>query len=139
MCTNRLYRDLQRINSSFRRDYVNTMEENNFVICEYIENGEVESCHACKCKETPRSPEDLKNLKNRLSRMQGQLNGIGRMLDENRYCGDILVQIAAVESALTSFGHLVLKEHMETCVQEKIKQGDETVIEETLELIKKLR
>lgn len=115
------------------------MEENNCVICENLENGEVESCCACKCKATPRSAEDLKNLKNRLSRMQGQLNGIGRMLDENRYCGDILVQIAAVESALTSFGHLVLKEHMETCVQEKIKQGDEEVIEETLELIKKLR
>lgn len=115
------------------------MGENKCITCENIESGEVESCCACKCKETPRSPEDLKNLKNRLSRMQGQLNGIGRMLDENRYCGDILVQIAAVESALTSFGHLILKEHMETCVQEKIKQGDSEVIEETLELIKKLR
>ncbi len=118
---------------------MSTMEDNNCVICENLESGEVESCQACKCKATPRSASDLKNLKNRLSRMQGQLNGIGRMLDENRYCGDILVQIAAVESALTSFGHLVLKEHMETCVQEKIKQGDEAVIEETLELIKKLR
>ena len=98
--------------------------------------GNISCCHH---KTTPREEQDLKQLKNRLSRMAGQLNGIGRMLDENRYCGDILVQIAAVESALTSFGHLVLKEHMETCVQEKIKQGDEDVIEETLELIKKLR
>lgn len=115
------------------------MGDSNCVICENLENGEVESCCACKCKETPRNPEDLKALKNRLSRLQGQLNGIGRMLDENRYCGDILIQIAAVESALQSFGHLILQEHMETCVQEKIKQGDTEVIAETLELIKKLR
>ncbi len=127
------------LGSRFGRDKVNGMGDSNCVICENLESGEVESCCACKCKQTPRSAEDLKNLKNRLSRMQGQLNGIGRMLDENRYCGDILVQIAAVESALTSFGHLILKEHMETCVQEKIKQGDQEVIEETLELIKKLR
>lgn len=100
------------------------------------------NCNSCACshqKATPRQPEDLKALKNRLSRMQGQLSGIGRMLDENRYCGDILTQIAAVESALQAFGHLILKEHMETCVQEKIRQGDPEVIDETLELIKKLR
>lgn len=95
----------------------------------------------CKChrKLTPRRPEDLRALKNRLSRMQGQLSGIGRMLDEDRYCGDILVQIAAVQSALQAFGHQILKEHMETCVQEKIREGDTEVIAETLELIKKLR
>lgn len=95
-------------------------------------------CCGCHQKATPRQPEDLKLLKNRLSRMQGQLNGIGKMLDENRYCGDILNQIAAVESALQAFGQMVLKEHMETCVREKIMQGDTEVIEETLELIKKL-
>lgn len=109
------------------------------IVCDNIEKGMVESCNGCKCKATPRSAEDLKNLGNRLSRIQGQLNGIERMLNENRYCGDILIQIAAVESALTAFGHLILKEHMETCVQEKIRQGDAEVIEETLELIKKLR
>lgn len=96
------------------------------------------SCCECQQKATPRQPDDLKKLKNRLNRMQGQLNGIGRMLDENRYCGDILTQIAAVESALQAFGHLILKEHMETCVQEKIRNGDSEVIAETLELMKKL-
>lgn len=98
-----------------------------------------DSKECCHQKATPRQPGELKMLKNRLSRMQGQLNGIGKMLDENRYCGDILTQIAAVESALQAFGHLILKEHMETCVQEKIRQGDPDVIEETVELIKKLR
>lgn len=93
----------------------------------------------CHTKATPRQDAELKQLKNRLNRIIGQLNGIGRMLDENRYCGDILTQLAAAQSALQSFGYVVLQEHMETCVVEKIKNGDEAVIDETVELIKKLK
>lgn len=93
----------------------------------------------CRLKATPRPEKELKQLKNRLSRITGQLNGIGRMLDENRYCGDILTQLAAVESALQSFGYLVLKEHMETCVVEEIQKGNTAVVEEAVELMKKLK
>lgn len=93
----------------------------------------------CHTKTTPRSEKELRQLKNRLSRMTGQLNGIGKMLDENRYCGDILTQVAAVESALQAFGHLVLQEHMETCVVEEIRKGNTAVVEEAVELIKKLK
>lgn len=96
------------------------------------------SCCSHK-KSTPRQEKDLKQLKNRLSRMVGQLNGIGRMLDENRYCGDILNQVAAVESALQSFGYLILQEHMETCVVEEIRKGNLDMVEETVELVKKLK
>lgn len=95
-------------------------------------------CHE-RHKATPRQEKELKMLKNRLNRMTGQLNGIGRMLDENRYCGDILTQIAAVESALQAFGHLILQEHMETCMVEEIQQGNTKVVEEAVELIKKLK
>ena len=63
-------------------------------------------------RHAPRSDAELKQLKNRLNRMAGQLNGIGRMLDENRYCGDILIQVSAVERALQNFGYMVLKSHM---------------------------
>lgn len=96
------------------------------------------SC-CCHLKSTPRDEKELKQLKNRLSRIVGQLNGIGRMLDENRYCGDILTQLAAVESALQSFGYLVLQEHMETCVVEEIQKGNMAVVEEAVELVKKLK
>ena len=71
--------------------------------------------------------------------MAGQLNGIKKMLDDNRYCGDILTQIAAVESALQSFGYLILQEHMETCVVEEIKSGNLQIVEEAVDLIKKLK
>ncbi len=101
------------------------------------EEKQTESC--CHMKSTPREEAGLRQLKNRLSRMVGQLNGIGRMLDENRYCGDVLTQVAAVESALQAFGYLVLQEHMETCVVEEIRKGNTDVVEEAVELIKKLK
>ena len=96
---------------------------------------------ACGCpdKATPRGDQELRQLQNRLKRMIGQLNGIGKMLEDNRYCGDILVQVAAVESALQAFGYLVLQDHLETCVVEQIRQGNTQVVDEALELIKKLK
>ena len=100
-----------------------------------------EKSEACCChrKSTPRQEKELKLLKNRLSRMVGQLNGIGKMLEENRYCGDILTQVAAVESALQSFGYMILQEHMETCVVEEIRKGNSAVVDEAVELVKKLK
>jgi len=94
---------------------------------------------SCRHKAMPRSEEMQRQLQNRLSRMIGQMNGIGRMLDDNRYCGDILTQIAAVESALQSFGYVVLRDHMETCVSEEIRQGSNEIIGETVDLIRKLK
>lgn len=95
--------------------------------------------NCCKTKATPRSDETKKALQNRLNRMIGQLNGIQNMIDTNRYCGDILTQIAAVESALQSFGYIVLQDHLETCVTDEIKNGSDTIINETVDLIKKLK
>ena len=96
-------------------------------------------CPACHQRHMPRSEAELKQLKNRLSRMTGQLNGIGRMLDENRYCGDILIQISAVQRALQNFGYAVLQSHMESCVADEIRQGNGDIIGETVELMKKLK
>ena len=69
----------------------------------------------------------------------GQINGIIKMLDDNRYCGDILIQVAAVESAMQSFGYLILQEHMKTCMTEEIQSGNTEVVDEVLELMKKLK
>ena len=102
----------------------------------HIEKG---GCPACHQRRTPRDEAELKQLKNRLNRMVGQLNGIGRMLDENRYCGDILIQISAVERALQNFGATVLQSHMESCVAEEIRRGNPDIIAETMELVKKLK
>ena len=96
-------------------------------------------CEHCRHKHTPRDEQEVKQLKNRLSRVSGQINGIMKMLDDNRYCGDILIQVAAVESAMQSFGYLILQEHMKTCMTEEIQNGNTAVIDEALELVKKLK
>ncbi len=106
---------------------------------EHLEKEPVIEASCCHQKAVPRSEEALRNLKNRLSRMSGQLNGISRMLDENRYCGDILIQVSAVENALQAFGYLILQEHMETCMVEEIRKGNLDIVEEAFELMKKLK
>ena len=105
---------------------------------ERLEEKGMECCKLHQ-KATPRSEKERKQLQNRLSRMTGQLNGNSRMLKENRYCGDILTQVAAVESALQAFGYAILKEHMETCVVEEIRKGNTAIVEEAVDLVKKLK
>ena len=90
-------------------------------------------------KKTPRSEEQLKTLRSRMNRIASQVAGIQRMLDDNRYCGDILTQIAAVESALQSVGYLVLQEHMRSCVAEGVREGRDEMLDEAVELMKKLK
>lgn len=60
--------------------------------------------------------EKRKQLKTRLNRISGQVNGLQKMLDEDRYCVDVLNQIAAVRSALDSLGIELLTDHIESCV-----------------------
>ena len=61
------------------------------------------------------------------------------MLADNRYCGDILIQLSAVESALQSFGYMVLSDHLKTCVVENIKDGNLAILDETVDRVKKLK
>jgi len=62
---------------------------------------------------------------NRLNRIAGQVRGIGQMVEDGRYCIDILTQIQAVRSALAKVESEVLKDHAATCVAEAIATGDE--------------
>lgn len=96
-------------------------------------------CPACNYKKTPRSEEEIRGLQNRLNRIMGQLGGIKNMIDENRYCGDILTQLSAAESGLRSLSLIILQRHLETCVTEEIKNGNEKVISEAVELIKNFK
>lgn len=66
---------------------------------------------------------DKKNIQMRMHRIEGQVKAIGRMVDDDRYCIDILTQIAAVESALKSVSMLLLDDHLDHCVREAVEQG----------------
>lgn len=96
-------------------------------------------CACCRYKNTPRNEKQQKNLQNRINRIVGQLNGIQGMIADNRYCGDILIQIGAVESALQSLGYAILEEHMMTCVAEGARRGDTQIMAEAVELMKKIK
>lgn len=96
----------------------------------------MEDC--CKKKLHGRNVTEKKKLQNRINRMVGQLNGIANMIEEDRYCGDILIQIAAVTSALNSFGDKILEEHMKSCVIEEIQKGNTGVMDELMELVGKI-
>ena len=91
------------------------------------------------CKKDPRPEELVSNLQKRLKKISGQINGVSKMVDENPYCGDILIQIAAIESALKEVGYIILKDHMYTCVSSDIKDGNFSSLEEALEISKKLK
>ena len=90
------------------------------------------------CKKDPRSQELIENLQKRLNRISGQINGVSKMINENRYCGDVLIQIDAIESALKEVGYIVLKDHLYSCVSSDIKNDDFSSLEEAIEIAKKL-
>ena len=100
---------------------------------------QTETAACCHHKETPRSAQFQADLQRRLNRAIGQLNGVKGMLDDNRYCGDVLTQIAAAESALQALGYMVLRDHMASCVVEQIRGGNNAIVDETVELMKKLK
>ena len=94
------------------------------------------SC-ACRHKATPRAAELQADVQKRLNRAIGQLNGVKAMVEDNRYCGDVLTQLAAAESAVRRVSELLLEEHMRTCVVEEVRAGNDEVIDEVMTLMRR--
>ncbi|MDD3184886.1 MAG: metal-sensing transcriptional repressor [Anaerostipes sp.] len=93
----------------------------------------------CLCHKTKeRSDKEHKDLINRLSRIEGQIRGIKRMIDEDAYCTDIITQVAAANAALNSFNKVLLARHIKTCVTEDIKEGKEETVDDLLKTLQKL-
>lgn len=78
-------------------------------------------------------------LINRLKRIEGQVRGIGRMIEEDRYCVDILLQVAAVKSAMNQVALALMEDHTRHCVSNAIKNNNEDeVIDELMDVVKRL-
>lgn len=97
-----------------------------------------EEPHACCCRHKDRSPEEYKALINRLNRIEGQIRGIRGMVEKDVYCADILVQVAAANSALNGFTKELLSQHIRTCVADDLRAGGDEKLEELLKLLPKL-
>ncbi len=93
-------------------------------------------CPHCRTKE--RSKEEIKDLITRLNRIEGQIRGIRKMVEEDAYCVDVLTQVSAAKCSLNSFSKVLLGSHIRTCVAEDIRNGSEEKTEELVELLQKL-
>ena len=101
------------------------------------EDKKEEVCCCCE-KHKERSDKEYRDLMNRLKRIEGQVRGIQGMLEKNAYCFDILVQVSAINAALNSFNKKLLANHIETCVAENIREGNDDVIQELVNVLPKL-
>ena len=96
-----------------------------------------EQCPACG-RRTERSEEQKKKLANRLSRIEGQIRGIRKMVDEDAYCNDVLMQSAAIAAAVNAFNREVLRAHVHSCVVRDIRAGDDGVADELIATLERL-
>ncbi len=101
------------------------------------EHKDLKECPAC-CRTKVRSEKEQKDLINRLSRVEGQIRGIRRMLEEDAYCIDIINQVAAANAALNSFTKVILANHIHTCVTEDVQAGGSEKVDELVKTLQKL-
>ena len=92
----------------------------------------------CECRKKQRTETEYRSLLNRLSRIEGQVRGIRNMVEQDIYCTDILMQVAAVTSALNSFNRELLAAHVRTCVANDIRAGREEAVDELVGVLQKL-
>ena len=102
-------------------------------------NTEVKCC-CCggNVKKTERAEKDKKKLVNRLSRIEGQIRGIKKMIENDAYCNDVLIQSAAVGAAINAFNRELLSNHIHSCVVRVIREGKDEVVDELMVTLQKL-
>ncbi len=89
-------------------------------------------------KTKHRGDEELRSLMNRLSRIEGQVRGVRKMLEEEAYCTDILTQVTAIQAALNAFSRELLSNHIKSCVVEDIRNGSDAVVDDLVSTLQKL-
>ena len=97
---------------------------------------EISCCEEKRTKK--RSEEEIRQLTNRLNRVEGQIRGIKKMLEENAYCPEILNQVSAANAALNAFGRELLSSHIQSCVIQDIRNGNDGTVDELLGVLQKM-
>ena len=91
----------------------------------------------CCDKKTHRTENEKKLLNNRLNRIEGQIKGVKKMISEDAYCNDILVQLSAIENSVKSLSNLLLEKHLYTCIARDLENGKIDTIDEIVSLFKR--
>ena len=94
----------------------------------------MESTHRTTARD-----EDLKtDLLKRLNRIEGQVRGVSKMVEDDAYCDHVLHQVSAIRASLEAVGKLVLENHLRCCFVERVQAGDTTVVDELMVTVKTL-
>lgn len=97
-------------------------------------------CQANTQRLTKRSDEEKQKLIKRLNIIEGQVKGVKQMIENDRYCDDVLTQMLAINKALDSLENIILENHLQTCIKTKIENGNtQEVSKEIMDLFKKIR
>ena len=90
------------------------------------------------CQHKDRDEAEIKDLTTRLNRIEGQIRGIHKMVEEGAYCVDILTQVNAARCSLNSFSKVLLGSHIKSCVKDDVQNGSDEKIDELVELLQKM-
>ena len=99
---------------------------------EHSHNHELDHAHA-----HPHHHENTKAVLNRMSRAIGHMESIKRMVEDGRDCSEVLIQIAAVRSAINNIGKIILEDHINHCIVDAVETGDKKALEDLNEAIEK--
>ena len=89
------------------------------------------------CKKTIRNSDEKKQLTNRLHRISGQLTGVEKMIEEDAYCNDVLIQLSAIEKSVKSLSNIILENDLYRCVSRDLEKGNFETFDEVMSLFKR--
>ena len=90
-------------------------------------------------KHKERKVEEKKELEKRINRIIGSLNGVKNMIEDDRYCDDILIQLSAIDKSVKSLANLILDNHMHTCLITHIENKDYEIIDQIIDLVRRFQ
>lgn len=93
--------------------------------------------NGCCEKKTKRNEKEKQLINNRLNRIEGQIRGIKKMIGEDAYCNDVLIQLSAIENSVKSLSNHILENHLYTCVTRDLENGKIETLDEIISLFKR--
>jgi len=90
-----------------------------------------------KEKKTKRSDTEIQLIRNRLNRIEGQIKGIKKMVENDSYCNDILIQLSATQNSIKSLANYILENHLYNCITRDLENGEVDSLDELISLFKR--
>ncbi len=91
----------------------------------------------CCEKKTKRNEKEKQLINNRLNRIEGRIRGVKKMIGEDAYCNDVLIQLSAIENSVKSLSNHILENHLYTCVTRNLENGKIETLDEIISLFKR--